>query len=122
MSADVPCPVAAFSAIPHRRTRRVGGAAIAVAGVVDLGSALTPPLRHRLEWVAARLPLAATQAAAALVALAGIALVSLAYGVRRGQRRAWRLSVALLSGSVVFHLVKGADLEEALLALGVVVY
>ncbi|HXW34790.1 MAG TPA: hypothetical protein VEJ87_09455, partial [Acidimicrobiales bacterium] len=68
-----------------RRARRWGAAAIAVTGAVDLLSAVTPPLRERLHLVLQVLPLGATQLAGALVALAGIGLLVLARGVRRGQ-------------------------------------
>jgi len=51
-----------------------------------------------------------------------VALVLLSRGVRRGQRQAWSVSVALLVGSALLHVVKGADLEEAALAGAVAVF
>jgi lysylphosphatidylglycerol synthetase-like protein (DUF2156 family) len=109
-------------AVQHRsrRVRRWASGAIAVAGVVDLLSAVTPPLRGRLHLVLEVLPLGATQAAGALVALAGIGLLALARGVRRGQHRAWAISVVVLAVTLVLHLVRGGDVEESVLA-GVVV-
>ena len=100
-----------------RRTRRIAAATIALAGVLDLVSALTPPIRDRLHLLLEVVPLAVPQTAASLVALIGVALLVLARGVRTGQQRAWRCSLALLVGSAVLHLVKGADLEETLVAL-----
>ena len=105
----------------HRRTRRVrrwASAAILFAGVVDLIDAITPPLRGRLHVVLEFLPLRASVAAGALIAMAGLALVALGRGILRGQRRAWRVSVVLLSGTIVLHLVAGADFEESLFAVG----
>ena len=99
-----------------RRVRRWAAAAIAVAGIVDLVSAVTPPLRSRLHLVLQIVPLGATQAAGALVALAGIGLLALARGVRRGQRRAWVISCVVLGVTLVLHLVRGGDVEESLLA------
>ena len=99
-----------------RRLRRLGALAIAAAGLVNLVSATTPPLRDRLRFVRHLIPLEVPQAAAALVALAGLGLLLLSRGLRRGQRRAWRLSIVLLAGSALLHLVKGADLEEAAIA------
>jgi lysylphosphatidylglycerol synthetase-like protein (DUF2156 family) len=98
-----------------RRTqvRRRASAAILLAGLLDLVSALTPPLHDRLEVVLRLVPLAVPQAASALVALSGLGLLGLAWGVRRGQRGAWRLGLGLLVGGALLHLVKGADVEEA---------
>ena len=105
-----------------RRSRRVGAAAIAAAGLLNLASALTPPLGDRLHAVDALLPLAVPQAAAALVALAGLGLLLMARGVRRGQRLAWSASLGLLAASGILHLVKGVDVEEAAAALVVAGY
>jgi lysylphosphatidylglycerol synthetase-like protein (DUF2156 family) len=99
-----------------RRVRRWASGAIAVAGVADLLSAVTPPLRGRLHLVLEVVPLGATQAAGALVALAGIGLLALARGVRRGQHRAWAISSVVLALTLVLHLVRGGDVGESLLA------
>ncbi len=99
-----------------RRVRRLAAAAIFLAGAVDLLSAVTPPIRSHLHVVLEFLPLGATQAAGALVALAGVALLALARGVRRGQQRAWAISCILLVVTLVLHLVRGGDLSESLIA------
>ncbi len=59
------------------------------------------------------------ETASALVAAAGIALLVLSWGVRRGQRHAWMLAVGLTALSAVLHIVKGLDVEEAAAALAV---
>ena len=103
----------------HRRTRRVrrwGAGAILATGIIDLLDSITPPLRGRLHAVEQYLPLQASVAAGALVAMAGLALIALGRGVLRGQRRAWRVSVVLLAGTILLHLVAGADVEESLIA------
>jgi lysylphosphatidylglycerol synthetase-like protein (DUF2156 family) len=97
-----------------RRIRRWSAGAIALTGVVDLVAALTPPLRDRLHLVESLLPLGATQAAGALVALAGIGLLALARGIRRGQHRAWAICLVLLAGTIVLHIIHGADIEASL--------
>ena len=56
-----------------------------------------------------------------MIAVAGIALIALGRGILRGQRRAWRVAVVLLSLTIVLHLVAGGDLEESLLAIAVLV-
>ena len=106
----------------HRRTRRVrrwASAAILLAGIIDLLDAVTPPLRGRLHLVLEFLPLRASVAAGALIAMAGLALVALGRGILRGQRRAWRVAAILLSGTIVLHLIAGADFEESLMAIAV---
>ena len=102
-----------------RRVRRWAAAAIAVAGVTDLLSAVTPPLRGRLHLVLEVLPLSATQAAGALVALAGIGLLALARGVRRGQHQAWAISSVVLAVTLVLHLARGVDVGASLVSVGV---
>jgi lysylphosphatidylglycerol synthetase-like protein (DUF2156 family)/UDP-2,3-diacylglucosamine pyrophosphatase LpxH len=105
-----------------RRVRRRASTFLAVAGVINLVSAVTPPLRDRLHWLLAAVPLAVPQVAAVAVALSGLGLLLLGRGVRRGQRRAWLVAMALLLGSVVLHLVKGIDVEELTVAAAVAGY
>src|SRR5207244_1193354 len=64
-----------------RRVRRLAATAIAVAGVLDLTSAVTPPVKQRLHDVLKLVPLAVPQTAAALTAVAGLGLILLARGV-----------------------------------------
>ncbi len=118
-------PPAADLRQAHRRTRRVrrwGGVAILATGAIDLLDAITPPLRGRLHWLQEYLPLRASVAAGALVAVAGIALIALGRGILRGQRRAWRVAVALLGGTIFLHFVAGADFEESVVAAGVLAF
>ncbi|HEV7865414.1 MAG TPA: metallophosphoesterase, partial [Acidimicrobiia bacterium] len=105
-----------------RSIRQRASGALAVAGVLNLVSAVTPPLRGRLSWLLAAVPLAVPQVAAVAVALSGLGLLLLGRGVRRGQRRAWLVSLILLLGSVVLHLVKGIDIEEVVVAAAVAGY
>lgn len=106
----------------RRRNRRIAAAAIAVAGVFNVVSAVTLPLASRLTALGRFTPIEVPEAATAIVAVAGIGLLLLARGVRRGQRHAWMLAVALLLVSVVGHVVKGLDVEEALVALAAVTF
>ena len=111
-------PASDLSAV-HQRSRRVrrwAAAAIFLAGAIDLIYALTPPLRSHLHAVLQILPLGVTQAAGALVALAGVALLTLARGVRRGQRRAWAVASILLGATLVLHLVRGGDVGGSAVA------
>ena len=105
-----------------RAVRTRASIAIAVAGVADLVSAVMPPLRYRLDLMLQLVPLAVPQIAAALVGLSGLALVALAWGVRKGQRQAWTISVVLLATTTVLHLLKGVELNESLLSLLILAY
>ena len=77
---------------PHlrsqRRTRRLASAAVAASGFVTLVSSLSAPLRSRLHALQQIVPIGTPRTAAALAAIAGVALLVVASGVRRGQRRA----------------------------------
>ncbi|MEA3056854.1 MAG: lysyl-tRNA synthetase, class [Actinomycetota bacterium] len=87
---------------------------MALAGLVNLLSSLTPPLHGRLLSVLDVVPLLVPRTAAALVALLALALLLLTRAILRGQRRAWAAALAVLFVSAVLHLVKGVDVEEAL--------
>jgi lysylphosphatidylglycerol synthetase-like protein (DUF2156 family) len=67
-------------------------------------------------------PLAVPQLASALVGLSGLALLGLAWGVRKGQRQAWTISVVLLIGTAVLHLLKGVELNQSVLPLLILAY
>ena len=101
----------------RRRTRRIGAFAIALAGAINLASSVTLPIASRLGELRRFAPIGVPEAAAAVVALAGVGLLFLARGVRRGQRHAWSLALGLLLLSVGGHVVKGLDIEEATLTL-----
>src|SRR3954465_1972122 len=71
--------------------------ACALVGVLDVAAGVFPRFRHsRMHTLAEVLPGAFGPFAAALSLSAGILLLLLAHGVRRGKRRAWRAAVVLL--------------------------
>ena len=108
--------------IRNRRVRRLASLLVFVAGFLSLLSALSEPIRDRLNVVHSLFPMAVPETAAALAALAGIGLIELGRGIRRGQRRAWLVCLALLLAVAVLHLIKGVDIEEALIALASAAY
>ena len=59
------------------------------------------------------MPIAVPRAAAEVVALAGLGLLGLCRGLRRGQRHAWLTALVVLAASAAGHVVKGGDIEEA---------
>ncbi len=105
-----------------RRVRRWSAGLVATAGVISLVSSFYQPARGRLAFLLRLIPLAVPQVADALVALGSLGLLLLARSVRRGQRRAWVVCEVLLVTTAIGHLVKGVDVEEALVAIAVALY
>jgi lysylphosphatidylglycerol synthetase-like protein (DUF2156 family) len=106
----------------HRRVRRVASVVVLAAGFLSVLSALADPVADRLNVVQQLFPIAIPETAAALAALGGIGLIVLARGIRRGQRRAWLVCLALLVTVAILHLIKGVDVEDAVVALAVAGY
>ena len=102
----------------RERTRSIAAAAVAVVGVLGILSAISPPLRGRLTLILELLPFHVPRAAATTLVLVSFALLLTARGLRRGQRLAWGATLVLLVVSAVLNVVKGLDLEEALIAVG----
>jgi lysylphosphatidylglycerol synthetase-like protein (DUF2156 family) len=100
----------------------LAGGVLALAGLMNLLSAITPPVRGRLELLRGLMPMGVEQAASALVAVSGVALLLLSRGVRRGQRHAWALALVVTAMSAALHIMKGLDVEEATVALIVLGY
>ena len=115
-------PPATDVAIGLRRIRRVSASLVAFAAILSLLSAFSEPFRDRLHRLLNVVPLGIPQAANTVVAIAGLSLLLLARAVRRGQHRAWLICEGLLVTTALLHVVKGVDVEEALVAGGVAVF
>ncbi len=102
--------------IRHVWVPRIAGLLTALIGVINIASAVTPEFRGRVMTLTQVVPRPLAHAAAALTVVTGLLLLMLAHGLRRRKRRAWLGVVALLSSSVVLPIVKGRDVEEALVA------
>jgi len=89
----------------------------AAMGVVNVLSAVTPSMKARLRLLEAFLPLQVSQGGHLTSALAGFALLLLAASLWRRKRVAWFLTVMVLAISIVTHIIKGLDYEEATLAI-----
>jgi lysyl-tRNA synthetase class 2 len=85
-------------------------------GVLSLWSAVSPARRTSVEELSLFIPAPASAAAVALTAMSGLLLVLLAHGLLRRKRRAWRMAVVLTALLAVTHVVKGLDVEEAVLS------
>lgn len=98
-------------------TRRFGALLVALAGVMNIVSALYPAVPRRMEILADIVPLTVIRGAQSGTVLLGFALVLLADGLRRRRRRALQIAVVSLVLSAVLNLTKGLDFEEAIAAL-----
>jgi lysylphosphatidylglycerol synthetase-like protein (DUF2156 family) len=114
-----PAPEVAADRIGVRRIRRIAATGLFVAGLIDLLSAVTSPLRQHLHLISQYLPIEVAQAAGALVAISGIGMIMLSRGVLKGQRRSWLVAVGLLSASLVLHVIHAADVITLLVCAGV---
>lgn len=89
----------------------------AAMGVVNVLSAMTPAMTERSVILEIFSPLEVTQGGRLTAVLAGFALLVLSHGLARRHRTAWWLTLAALAVSLVSHLLKGLEYEEASLTL-----
>jgi lysyl-tRNA synthetase class 2 len=90
---------------------------VALVGTMTILSALLPALHGRVRIVTDVLPDYAPAAATTGALAAGTILILLSRGLRRGKFRAWLLAAVLSAVTVVLHLVKGLDVEEAVVTM-----
>ena len=86
-------------------------------GVVNVLSAVTPGMGRRVAQIQQLSPLEVRHGSHLAAALAGFALLLLSRGLSHRKRTAWILTELVLVSSALFHLAKGLDYEEAILAL-----
>ncbi|MFI5063957.1 MAG: hypothetical protein ACHP9Z_08270, partial [Streptosporangiales bacterium] len=98
---------------PGGVTPRLLGWLVAVAGLIDLVSALIPRLGGALGLLVRFAPQVVSPAAHILLVPAGVVLLLTARGLARGNRRAWRLAAGLLGLSVLLQLLRGPDYAVA---------
>ncbi len=104
-----------------RRLPNVLAGLTALFGLLTLISALAPAQRDRVHQLSMLIPVPASATATAVSAAAGVLLLQLARGLRRRKRRAWRAAVAVVGLLMALHLLKGLDVEEASLALALLI-
>lgn len=80
---------------------------------VNLVSAVTPVTGRRLLLLEEILPMEVRQGTHLATALAGFGLLVLASGIWRGKRTAWLITLVTLAITIIAHLMKGIDIEEA---------
>lgn len=118
--------VKTFAGATRARTGAFGVRAVSVvtalAGIINVLSAVLPALGDRLALLSGILPLVLRQGARLTTVLSGFGLLLLAGNLWRRKRVAWLLALVLLSISIVSHLLKGLDYEEATLESALVIW
>jgi phosphatidylglycerol lysyltransferase len=89
-------------------------------GLVNLFSAVIPALKTRLALLDHAIPLDVRHGSRLASALAGFALLLLANSLWWLKRLGWLMTLIILFVSIITHLVKGLDYEEASLAGGLI--
>ncbi|MEO5651272.1 MAG: phosphatidylglycerol lysyltransferase domain-containing protein, partial [Marmoricola sp.] len=97
------------------------GRVVGLVGLVTLISALLPSARPRLRLVTDVLPAVFPAAATTGALAAGLMLMLLSRSLRRGKHRAWAIAVVLVAVTVLLHLIKGLDVEEAVLSTALLI-
>ncbi len=89
---------------------------IFVLGILNIISAITPAIPARLRLIQDLIPENIIVASNGLVLVFGFLLVILSVFLLQGSKRAWYIGICLTSLSVLGHLLKAADYEEAFFA------
>lgn len=103
------------------RIRRFVAGIAFLTGLLNVTSAIVPPAAGRLEDLLRILPLGIAQGAAAATAFAGIGMVMMARGLRRGQRRARLIATILYAITAFVHVLHGGQLLTTIVNLTVLI-
>jgi phosphatidylglycerol lysyltransferase len=87
------------------------------SGIINLYSVIGPALPHRMQALRALFPLEFIHLARSVTLLIGFALVISAINIYKRKRRAYLFVLYVSFLSIVFHLTKGLDYEEAIVSL-----
>jgi phosphatidylglycerol lysyltransferase len=88
------------------------------SGLMNIYSVIHRPLPHRLRILRDVFPLEFIHLSKFITLLIGFALIVSAINIYKRKRRAYYFVLALSSLSIVFHLTKGLNYEEAIVSLG----
>lgn len=94
------------------------GAAVFTTGALLMFSGSLPAEAARLHWLRGVVPLPVLELSHLMGSLLGLGLLMLAQALVQRVRQAWLLACAMLAAAAAASLLKGLDLEEATLALG----
>ena len=96
------------------RSPRLLGALTGLFGLLSLVHAFLG--EHTPQVIMRFAPVSAAEAATAITAGAGLLLLRLSGGLRRGQRRAWRAAVGALIVVIVAHVLRGIDVSALIVS------
>jgi Uncharacterized conserved protein len=94
---------------------------ILVLGIINILSVMTASIAERVKFLHDFIPLTVIRASNHLVLLAGFLMLLTSIFLIRGLRTAWWMAFLLSVVSIVGHLTKAIDYEEAIIALLVMV-
>jgi phosphatidylglycerol lysyltransferase len=86
-------------------------------GIINIVSAVTPAISERVHRLENFIPLDAIAASNFFILISGAFLLLTAIFLLKGQKNAWWIALFLSISSVVGHLTKAIDYEEAIAAL-----
>jgi lysylphosphatidylglycerol synthetase-like protein (DUF2156 family) len=108
-------------ALPRPNTRDIVAGLVVVAGLMNIVSALVTTASSRVASWDTDVPFAILHGTRTYVTLSGFALILLGRSLSQGRRIGWVATVILLAGSVISHVIKGLDIEEASVELLLIV-
>lgn len=120
----IPMVLGAFSfllKINKLLMRVVPALLLLILGVTNIVSVLTPAIHARLRFLKDFLPVEAITASNYFVLVAGLFLLVTAAFMLKGMRMAWYFALALCMASLVGHMTKAIDYEEATFSVIVIV-
>jgi phosphatidylglycerol lysyltransferase len=88
-----------------------------ILGIVNIISVLTPGVAARLEMLRDFIPENIRYFSNFTIIISGVILIILSAYLMRGLRNSWIATVVIVSLSVIGHMIKAIDYEEASLAL-----
>lgn len=92
-----------------------------ILGIINIISVLTPAISERLELIQNFIPIDAITASNYFVILAGLFMLVTSAFMLKGLRVAWGIALILSVVSLIGHITKAVDYEEAIVALAVIV-
>lgn len=102
---------------------RMAAILIGGSGLLNLLSLLGGPVpTEQPGWVLLLFPLDFAGVSRTLTLIAGFGIVLIGVHLMAGKRRAWQAALGLAAGSVLFHLTRGWNLEEALSSAWLVLF